>query len=808
MSLGRNDPCPCGSGRKYKHCCLTTGGGAQVSAARETVDAAGLIQLFRNHRHAELEERLQALLPRFPESGLLLGMMGAVLEMQGRDGLPFLKRARAAEPGNFDANLNLGVALRVRGMLADAAEAIAAALALQPANIAAQFNLAETWRLLRRFDQAEPMLRTLLAKQPDHLEARLSLADVLSERDMHDEAERLCRDAVGIAPGFVLGYFCLGNVLRRQGRLDEARAAYLDAIRVEPRYPSAHDALGCILLEMGQPAAAEACHREALRLSPGAVEPLLNLGRVCEHLDRAVDAEAAYRDVLRSQPGNAVALERLAHVLHQQGREAEAAGCLRDLLELDSQRLQARFAAALFRLPVIAQAEEVSAAAPHRFAEGLEELALWQETLTPPLAEARALAEVPTPFLLAYRPGNHAPALSRFADIYRRFLADEGGRFPPERGRVRLLIVSHHLYRHSVWDVVLRGLLNNLDRTLFEVVVYHLGTQEDDETNLARSLTDIWRDRRSVVDPAAWLAAARHDCPDVVFYPELGMASLSYYLAAHRLAPLQIASWGHPVTSGLSTIDLYLSGDLLEPPNAQEHYRERLVRLPGTGCCTEALPFSAEPPDGELQAALEGSGPRFVIAQRAIKFSPADDAVFAAIAARQPEAVFILLRDPIVSWATGRLIERLGEAFRRNGADPLRQIVVLPWLSASRFLGLLEACDVYLDCPSFSGYTTAWQAVHAGIPVVTREGEFLRERLAAGLLRKIGLAETIADTDDAYVEIALRLAAEAADDAARQARRMAQKDAARRADGDLSVVRAFETEVLSALRATNRVPPL
>jgi predicted O-linked N-acetylglucosamine transferase (SPINDLY family) len=768
---------------------------------------AGLIQLFRSQRLVELEGRLQTLLPRFPESGLLLGMMGAVLEMQGRDGLDFLKRARAAEPGSFDANLNLGMALRTRGMLSEAADAIAAALALQPANIAAQFNMAETCRLLGRFDEAASMLRALLASEPGHVEARVSLADALSERSLHDEAERLCREALKIAPGFVLAHFCLGNILRRQGRLGDARTAYLDAIRVEPRYPPAHDALGCILLEMGLPLEAEACHRESIRLAPNATEAQLNLGRVYEHLNRLADAEVAYREVVRIQPANVVALERLAHVLHQSGKEDEAAACLHTVLAADGQRLHARFTTALIRLPLIARTAGASIDAPRRFAEALEALADWQDKLVLPIADACALAEIPTPFLLAYRPGNHAPALSRFADIYRRFLPDESCPPPPARERVRLLVVSHHLYRHSVWDVVLRGLLKNLDRARFEVVVYHLGTHEDEETALARSLADLWRDRSSVAGPADWLAAARRDAPDVIFYPELGMASLSYFLAAHRLAPLQIASWGHPVSSGLPTIDLFLSGELIEPPDAEAHYRERLVRLPGTGCCTEVLPFSAESPVDELQTLPEGRRPRFVIAQRAIKFSPDDDRVFAEIAARVPEAVFILLRDPIASWATDRLVERLGEAFRARGADPVRQIAVIPWLSASRFLGLLEACDAYLDCPSFSGYTTAWQAVHVGIPVVTREGAFLRERLAAGLLRRIGLPETIAGSDDEYVAIAERLAAAAADAATMLARREEQRKAAGRADGDLAVVRAFEKEVLSALQAVNRAAP-
>ena len=58
------------------------------------------------------------------------------------------------------------------------------------------------------------------------------------------------------------------------------------------------------------------------------------------------------------------------------------------------------------------------------------------------------------------------------------------------------------------------------------------------------------------------------------------MDELSLQLAAQRLAPVQCNSLGHPETSGLPTIDYFLSSDLMEPLDAARHYTERLVRLP------------------------------------------------------------------------------------------------------------------------------------------------------------------------------------------------------------------------------------
>jgi predicted O-linked N-acetylglucosamine transferase (SPINDLY family) len=232
--------------------------------------------------------------------------------------------------------------------------------------------------------------------------------------------------------------------------------------------------------------------------------------------------------------------------------------------------------------------------------------------------------------------------------------------------------------------------------------------------------------------------------------------------------------------------------------NADTHYRERLVTLPGTGCCTTPIEVIAEIPDMVEERTLR-RGVLFVIPQVSLKFDPADDTLYANIAAAVGESTFILLRDPKFPWATDLVIARLNQAFREHGLLPEHHLMVIPWLSREKFHGLLDLCDVYLDCPSFSGYTTAWQAVHRGIPVVTLEGACMRQRLAAGLLRKIGLTETIATSGDQYVSIAARMATACRDPTRRNSLRETVKSAARGADNNVSVVRAFEKTLIDAL---------
>ena len=75
---------------------------------------------------------------------------------------------------------------------------------------------------------------------------------------------------------------------------------------------------------------------------------------------------------------------------------------------------------------------------------------------------------------------------------------------------------------------------------------------------------------------------------DIIFYPDIGMSPTTYFLAFSRLAPVQIASWGHTETSGIETIDYFLSSKFFESNIKQNSYSERLI-------CLNQIPTFYEP---------------------------------------------------------------------------------------------------------------------------------------------------------------------------------------------------------------------
>jgi predicted O-linked N-acetylglucosamine transferase (SPINDLY family) len=107
----------------------------------------------------------------------------------------------------------------------------------------------------------------------------------------------------------------------------------------------------------------------------------------------------------------------------------------------------------------------------------------------------------------------------------------------------------------------------------------------------------------------------------------------------------------------------------------------------------------------------------------------------------------------------------------------------------------LQRADVYLDTIGFSGFNTALYAVEAGLPIVCREGRFLRGRLASGILKQLGLHELVAPTEEAYVALAVRLAG---DRPYRQSLRERMEKARAGLYDDPAPIRALEEFLLQA----------
>jgi protein O-GlcNAc transferase len=689
-----------------------------------------------------------------------------------------------------DALHLLGVLSHQLGRHAAAVDLIGAAIGQNDQVPSFHNNLANALNAQGKLPEAAASYGRALALKPDHVEAHYNLGIVLHAQGRLVEAAASYRRALSLRPNHADTLCSLGNTLHAQGRLDEAVSVYQQALKYRPDHAAAHCNLGNVLKALGKLDDAAESYARALTHQPHNAEAHNNLGNLLLEQDRPEEAAACYERAVSCRPDYAEAHVGLAHALKEQGRLPEALARYARALELRPEQAEARLGETIAAIPVFTADITESVEATEKFARALDDLTAWDSEHPGALGKSVGTQQ---PFYLAYRPAPVGDLLCRYGALTCAAAAQYWQRtLEPTpvsrstRARTRLVIVSGQVRQHPVWDVILRGVIACIDRSQFEVFVYHTSPLTDEQT--------LWASRqveRFVQGPKSrqyWLDEIARDRPDVIFYPEVGMDPVVCLLASLRLAPLQVASWGHPVTTGLPTIDCFLSGELLESRAAQDHYAEKLVRLPGTGVCTESPTLEPRPWEGPPRPS---DLVRFAICQQPIKFDPADDVLLPRIAKAVGPCEFWLPSPRKLQWATLRLRDRLGAAFLKDGLDPEAYLRVTPWLSRPEFVGFLDEMDVYLDCPAFSGYTTAWLAAHRGMPIVTLEGEFLRQRLAAGLLRQMGIVEGVTSSREQYVETAVRWALERPQSGASAATREAIVRAAARADGNRAAVEAL-----------------
>jgi predicted O-linked N-acetylglucosamine transferase (SPINDLY family) len=343
-----------------------------------------------------------------------------------------------------------------------------------------------------------------------------------------------------------------------------------------------------------------------------------------------------------------------------------------------------------------------------------------------------------------------------------------------------------------VWIAITKGLVRHLDRSRFDLHLFQLDPKSDSETAWAKQSVEHFEDQHKSL--AGWVGAIRAAKLDVLMFPEIGMDPMTTQLAAMRLVPVQAAIWGHPETTGLPTMDVYFSAARFETPQSQDNYSERLICLPNLGACVEPLAPSLSIPD--LPAlGVSGKEPLLLCPGTPFKYSPVHDRLWARLAKRLRadsggRLVFFL---GVPNEIHQRLVLRLRKAFREERLDFDKEVYLLPFLERPKFFSLMQQSALMLDTLGFSGFNTGLQGIEAGLPVLAREGEFMRGKLASGIMRQLDLPELVATSDEAFVDMAVQLTA---DTAGRQ--RLSAEIATRRhiLFNDLEPIRAFERHLL------------
>jgi protein O-GlcNAc transferase len=638
-----------------------------------------------------------------------------------------------------------------------------------------------------RIEEAAGIYRGILAVAPGDVDALSHLGIVHQQRGEYAKAADLLESAVQKSPKSHNIWSNFGVVLNALGRIDEAIAAYRRAVELQPDFTDAHYNLGNLYQKQGDLANAARCFRTAIATRADHADAWNNLGNVIKNDADMSGAIAAFGKAIELRPTYAVALCNLGNILRREGRLDEARELFDRAIEAAPAKAEPRFLRAL-TVPPIIESREGIAACRAELARNLDALEALRTTLT---------GEVDfTNFFLAYHGLNNRALNSRIALLYLAICPGLQWTAPHCRAwrrtgrRIKIGFVSAHLRQHSIGNTT-RGLVAMLDKTKFEVHAVFLGPLVDDPVGRfireeAETATVVPKDLARAREAIAALEL------DILFYQDIGMEPFSYFLAFSRLAPVQCVSFGHPDTTGIPTMDYFISNDLFETPGAEQHYSERLFQLHDLGTLAYYYrPQSTVAAMSRGDLGLPPEGRIYLCPQTLFKLHPDFDDIAVDILRRDPLGSLVLIRQGTPHWAalTRQRLERLAP----DVADRIR--FVAPQHGAD-FLALLAAADVVLDTVHFNGMNTSLEALSVGTPVVTLPSDQQRGRHTQGMYRKMGLTECIAADAADYASIALRIAS---DGAYRQdlSRRIRERNAVLYEDP--GVVREFERFFETAL---------
>jgi predicted O-linked N-acetylglucosamine transferase (SPINDLY family) len=319
---------------------------------------------------------------------------------------------------------------------------------------------------------------------------------------------------------------------------------------------------------------------------------------------------------------------------------------------------------------------------------------------------------------------------------------------PPllENGKIRVGYISSYLHSYSgtLW---LTGWLRYCNYQQFEIYCYYTGNDPDPITEQFRQYSDQFRHIPHNLEGVCQQII--DDKLHILVFPEIGMDAPTIQIAALRLAPVQCSAWGHPVTSGLPTIDYFISSELMEPENAQLHYSETLIKLPNIGVAYPK-PTVGKLKNSRLDFDLREDAVIYLCCQAPFKYLPQYDFILVEIARRVPQAQFIFPRGEL-------LRERLKFAFAAVNLDSEHYCLFRTIPTRQDYIAINFISDVFLDTFTWSGGNTSLEAIACNLPIVTCPGEFMRGLHAYSFLKMLGVTDTIAQNEEEYIQIAVKL---------------------------------------------------
>ncbi|WIY25780.1 tetratricopeptide repeat protein [Parasedimentitalea psychrophila] len=619
----------------------------------------------------------------------------------------------------------------------------------------------------------------------------------------HALAENAFRQSVRLMPQVASTYFNLGAALESQGNYIEAVESFTSAIELSPKqagyYPSRGNAhrsagdlkaaiadlrtstkldtgnaiafgfLGQYLQEYGETRSAIDAFKSAILLDPNSPAMHLNLGdsyheagdipQALKHLERATvldpNNSSAHNNLASAyfsarqydasllscmaaialNPDYARAYHNIANVHHRQGRLDLAVAAYGTAVSLDDSMHVAQ------TLKLHFQAQMCDWQAQEEF-----------ETVANTIG-ITGKAVPPWPLLgFEDHPERQKLRSGQYAKQWQNNRADLTG--SPTGSRIRVGYFSSDLCEHATL-FLLNGVIENHNQADFEIIVYCMN-----EPKRSPQLDRLIRNAEHFVDVHL---ASDDDIVKRARQDELDIAiDLKGYTQDARtgpfsagLAPIQISYLGYPGTMATPCMDYLIADTVVVPPEQREHYSEQLIYLPDSYQPNDDHRIIAQAPVSRASCGLPEDAVVLCCFNSSYKITPQEFDIWMRILSSVPKAVLWLLDGN--EWAK----DNLKQAARDRGVDETR-LIFAENLPHDAHLARHRLADIFVDTFNVNAHTTASDALWTGLPVVTKAGSQFAARVAASLLKAVGMADLITEDAQQYENLITKLATDKA----------------------------------------------
>ena len=646
-----------------------------------------------------------------------------------------LEKLIQIEPDNPEAHFYLGLINKELNLLSDAIKHLHKATEIAPQFFDAWLLKADLLDGQKMPIEALNCYEVLVSIKPDFLLAWKNMGFLLNELNQYEKAINAYSQAIKIDSNDADIHFAKGNALSELGRSEEALISLHYAIQLNPNHNKAHAICGTIFSGQGLMKEALDAYEAALRIEPEDFQTWSNQGVALHSINKPEEAIDAYDKAISINSKYAEAWSNKGITLNDLKRYEEALDAYDKAISINED-LDYLLGSRLHIQMQIADWTDLKQrllTLKEKLEQGIN--------VAPPFP---LLSLIESPKLQLQAAQNwiqkKAPANSSLGPISRE----------SKSGKIRLAYFSADFRVHPV-ALLIAGVFEHHDRDHFEVFGFSYGPKTDDElrARLEKGF-DRFIEVHDQTDHEVAKLAREHGIDIAIDLTGLTRFSRQG-IFAHRAAPIQVNYLGYPGTSGANYFDYCIADNALIPEDESQHFTEKIVYLPHTYQANDDKRTKSSREFSRDECTLPRNAFVFCCFNNNYKITPEIFDIWMNILQKVENSVLWLFQDNPVA-----VKNLLSEAKIRG--IPSERIIFAKHMSPADHLARHRLADLFLDTLPYNAHTTASDALWADLPIITLRGNAFPGRVAASLLRAIGLPELITRTLKEYEDLAVNLA--------------------------------------------------